>query len=158
MIEQIKIGLTCLITFCIMLVIVIKTYLTIGRRIEADFKKVIGIALRWALSTSVSIITFGSTVINWFCNGETSLGVYLYFLTFLVSLMSAIDSYKVYKRQQYIYQVKCQGRKIVICPKCDREMKMVEKNTDIAIDQELMNNVDIYFCKKCGYIEFYYEK
>lgn len=155
MTEEMKIGLTCLITFCIMLVIVINIYLAVGRKIEPGFKEVLGTALKFALSTSITIITCGSTVENWFLKGETYLGMYVYFLTFLVALISARDTYKTYVQKQNIYKGKCQGKRIVICPKCGREIKVAEKSGDNVSTQKIWNDMDIYICKRCGYAEFF---
>ncbi len=155
MTEEMKIGLTCLITFCIMLVIVINIYLAVGRKIKPGFKEVLGAALKFALSTSITIITCGSTVENWFLKGETYLGMYVYFLTFLVALISARDTYKTYVQKQNIYKGKCQGKRIVICPKCGREIKVAEKSGDNVSTQKIWNDMDIYICKRCGYAEFF---
>lgn len=155
MTEQMQIGLTCLITFCIMLGIVIKLYLAVGRKIETGFKGVLGTALKFALSISITIITCISTVGNWFLKGETYLGMYVYFLTFLVALISAIDTYKIYAQKQKIYEGKCQGKRIVVCPKCGREMKVSGESDDNVGTQKIWNDMERYICKRCGYAEFY---
>lgn len=156
MIEKIKIGLTCLITFILMSAVVLKIFLTIGRRIQPEFKDLIMTALKFALSAGAALITFICTVSNWFINTQTSLDVYIYFLTCLYSVIMLIDNYKIYKIKEKKYYNKINKREVMECPKCSREMYVTDISTnDINENFKSHNEMQVYVCPKCGYIEMY---
>ena len=156
MTEQIKIGLTCLITFLITSMIVLKIFLTVGRRIKAEFKDMLIAALKAALTTSIALITFCCTVSEWFIYAQTSLNLYIYFLTCMTSVIMAIDNYKIYKRKEKKYYNKINKKEIMECPKCSHEMRIMDININGTLENpKLSNEMKVYVCKKCGYIEIY---
>lgn len=98
--NQINIVFTLIITFVVLVSIAVKFYLFCARRVEKETKKLIWAAAKAVFSVAIMIFMFVTTINKWFKKPDSIVDFYMYFLTFIYSLMGTIENYGAYKKEE----------------------------------------------------------
>ena len=103
--NKIQIGLTSLIVLFCLILIAIKSYLFVGRRVNQEERGLMWEAVKFVLPAVIAVMTGIRIICGWFDIDQNAYSdlysdVYLYFLICISSIVDTIDSYKGYKRKE----------------------------------------------------------
>lgn len=103
--DKLKIGLTAVIVFIILIYGAVKIYLFVGRKVDRGERELIWSAIKTVVPAVIAVMSGISTICGWFKLEQNEYSniytnVYLYFLICINSIVNSVDGYKEYKRKE----------------------------------------------------------